>query len=94
MNIPHTGMELTEKQKRFLSLLPEGEDVEIATSEYSGDPIPSTGWNPRARFTHRGLKSLERKGLIEASFFWRGARVKLLAAGRGPVTATAVTVSE
>jgi len=68
--------DLTPKQSAFLENLPIGEDVHIATSEYSTTPIPSTGWKPRYRFSAQGLKSLIHKGYIQGETYWRGATVK------------------
>ncbi len=73
-NKNHDPIEMTEKQKQFLSLLPLGKKVQIATSEYSVDPIPGQ-WNPVHRFTKQGIESLIKKGYLEGTTFWRGAEV-------------------
>ena len=66
---------LTEKQRAFLKILPIGKEVHIATSEYSLNPIESTGWRPISRYTAQGLKSLINKGYLEGETYWRGATV-------------------
>lgn len=68
--------ELTEKQRNFLALLMVGEYTDVATSQYSLDPNPSTGWNPHVKTSASTINSLVKKGYIEADVFWRGAIVK------------------
>jgi hypothetical protein len=63
-------------REEILELLPVGEEVDIATSEYSIDPIESTGWNPIMRVHHQTLMGMAKRGMIDATFFWRGATVK------------------
>ena len=51
-----------------------GKRVHIATSEYS--MIDKTDrWNPVTLINASTLRSLEKKGHIKASFFWRGATI-------------------
>ena len=65
---------MNEKQRQFLNLLPLGREVQIATSEYSVDPIPGQ-WNPVHRFTKQGIEALIKQGFLEGTTFWRGAEV-------------------
>ena len=65
---------MNEKQRQFLDLLPLGREVQIATSNYSLDPIPGQ-WNPVHRFTKQGIESLIKQGYLEGTTFWRGAEV-------------------
>ena len=62
--------------KTFLECTEIGEEVDIATSEYSIDSNPYTGWNPKFRMHHSTIRSMVKKGIVNAEFFWRGATVK------------------
>lgn len=59
----------------FKELVQVGETVDIATSEYSIDPNPHTGWKPQLRMHHSTVKSMEKKGVVSAEYFWRGCTV-------------------
>ena len=66
---------LTEKQKEFLSRLPIGETVDVATSQY----VQRTEiFRPVTHYTAQGVKALIDKGYLEGDVFWRGATVKRL----------------
>lgn len=69
---------MNQSREELLTLLKAGQAYDIATSEYSIDPIESTGWNPIARAHHATLRSMVKRGEIYAEFFWRGARVGLI----------------
>ena len=64
--------------KTFLEMTPIGCEVDVATSNYSVDPIPENNWNPTFRMTHQAVKSMEKQGLVKAKYFWRGCTVKRL----------------
>jgi hypothetical protein len=66
---------LTEKQKDFLSILPIGETVDVATSQYADR---TEVFRPVTRYTAQGIKALIEKGYLEGELFWRGAKVKRL----------------
>lgn len=66
---------LTPKQEKLLDTIPMGKRVDVATSEYSLDPIKSTGWNPITRSTAKTIESLTKLGYIESDMFWRGATI-------------------
>ncbi len=66
---------LTEKQQIFLSILPIGETVQVATSQYADR---TEAFRPVTKYTAQGLKSLIEKGYLKGELFWRGATVKRL----------------
>ena len=68
-------MNITEKQKDFLSRLPIGETVQVATSQYADR---TEIFQPVTRYTAQGVKALIDKGYLEGDLFWRGATVKRL----------------
>lgn len=71
----HTYVKLSENQKDFIELLPLNKPVDVATSNYSIDPIKSTGWNPITRTSAQMIDALTKKGIITSNKFWRGATV-------------------
>lgn len=64
--------------EQFKELTKIGETLDIATSEYSIDPNPNDGWNPKFRMNHQTVKSMEKKGLVKADYFFRGCTVTRL----------------
>ena len=74
--------QLTEKQRELLFQMPLNVDLDIATSEYSIDPIEGQ-WNPSIRTTHQTIKALMDKGYLEGRTFWRGARVRKVKSADG-----------
>lgn len=62
----------------FIEIVEIGEEIDVATSNYSIGPIKENNWHPRFKMHRSTLKSMEKKGLISADFFWRGARVTRL----------------
>ena len=82
-------MELTPKQveaifsiEAAVSTGASGSEVQIATSRYSLDNIPSNDWFPWAYINQATLRGLETKGLIRiVKDFWRGAVVEITERG-------------
>lgn len=62
------------KTIELLEMLPIGEPVHVATSQYSIDPIGDS-WKPITKASHQILRSMVKRGLIKADFYWRGATV-------------------
>ncbi len=66
---------MNANKETLIQILPIGEAKHIATSEYSIDPIPSTGWNPIVKTHTSTLKSMEKAGILVCTYYWRGATV-------------------
>ena len=71
-----TQIKLSASQKDLLKTLPLGQQVDVATSEYSLTHTET--WKPVTRYSSAGLQSLIKKGALSGNVFWRGATVTRL----------------